>query len=71
MRTKKAVSKKGKTEKQNKSLSHKDADTFKEWPSEEDIREKAMEIYHQRIERGEYGNAETDWLEAERYLMEE
>lgn len=43
----------------------------KSLPGEEEIREKAMEIYHQRIERGEYGNAETDWLEAERVLMDE
>jgi hypothetical protein len=30
-------------------------------PSEEEIREKAMEIYNQRIEREEYGTPEDDW----------
>jgi hypothetical protein len=37
-------------------------------PTEEEIREKAKEIYLQRIDRGENGNAEEDWLEAEKYL---
>jgi DNA primase large subunit len=47
------------------------ADEFiarKSKPSEEEIREKAMEIYIQRIERGEYGTPEDDWLEAEGLL---
>jgi hypothetical protein len=39
-------------------------------PGEEEIRAKAMEIYHQRIERGEEGTPENDWLEAENYLRE-
>jgi hypothetical protein len=36
--------------------------------SKDEIREKANQIYLQRIERDEYGTAENDWLEAERLL---
>jgi hypothetical protein len=36
--------------------------------SEEKIREKAKEIYHERIVRGEHGTAEDDWLKAEELL---
>ncbi len=39
-------------------------------PGEEEIREKARDIYEQRIERGEYGTAEKDWFEAEAYLRD-
>jgi hypothetical protein len=37
-------------------------------PNEEEIRKKASELYHQRIETGEHGTAEEDWIEAEKYL---
>jgi hypothetical protein len=37
-------------------------------PLEDDIREKANEIYLQRIDRGEEGSAENDWIEAEKFL---
>jgi hypothetical protein len=37
-------------------------------PGEEEIREKAEEIYYQRMERGEYGTAEEDWFNAVEYL---
>jgi hypothetical protein len=37
-------------------------------PSEGEIRELAEIIFHQRMERGEYGTAEEDWLRAEEYL---
>ena len=37
-------------------------------PSEEEIREKASEIYYERIARGEHGTAESDWHEAEELL---
>jgi len=37
--------------------------------SQEEIREKANEIYLQRIERGEYGTSESDWSEAEKFLQ--
>ena len=40
----------------------------KSFPSEEDIREKANEIWLQRIERGEDGTPENDWIEAENYF---
>jgi hypothetical protein len=39
-------------------------------PSEEQIRQKAEEIYYQRTERGESGSALTDWLAAEAMLSE-
>jgi hypothetical protein len=38
--------------------------------SQDEIREKANEIYLQRIERGEDGTAELDWIEAEKLLNE-
>jgi len=38
-------------------------------PSEDEIRELAEIIFYQRIERGESGTAEEDWLEAEEYLI--
>jgi hypothetical protein len=38
-------------------------------PTEEAIREKAREIYFERIARGEHGTAEDDWKEAEELLM--
>ena len=37
-------------------------------PGEEEIREKAREIYYERIGRGEHGTPESDWLEAEELL---
>jgi hypothetical protein len=37
-------------------------------PTEDEIREKANEIYLQRIDRGEHGTAEDDWIEAEKLL---
>jgi len=37
-------------------------------PTEEEIRELAEIIYHQRINRGDQGSAEEDWLEAEKIL---
>lgn len=37
-------------------------------PTEEDIRNKASELYHERIQSGEHGSAEEDWAEAERYF---
>ena len=52
----------GKTIKKNKVTSGKNV------PSEEDIREKAREIYYERISRGEHGTPEGDWREAEELL---
>jgi hypothetical protein len=37
-------------------------------PTEDQIREKAKEIYHQRLLRGEYGTAQEDWAKAEKLL---
>jgi hypothetical protein len=37
-------------------------------PREEEIREKAKEIYNDRIARGEHGSAENDWHKAEELL---
>jgi hypothetical protein len=34
----------------------------------DEISEKANEIYLQRIERGEQGTAEQDWINAEKHL---
>lgn len=42
----------------------------KTWPGEVEIREKAEEIYYQRIERGEYGTPEEDWFRAKEYLRD-
>jgi hypothetical protein len=46
----------------------KQVDTVKSAPTEEQIREKAKEIYHQRLLRGEYGTAQEDWIKAEKLL---
>jgi hypothetical protein len=43
--------------------------TKKSVPGEEQIREKAREIYLERIARGKHGTAEDDWREAEDLLM--
>jgi hypothetical protein len=40
----------------------------KKGPSEEDIRAKAKEIYHERIAKGEHGTAEEDWHKAEAFF---
>jgi hypothetical protein len=37
-------------------------------PTEDELRAKAEEFYHQRVDRGEYGTAEGDWLAAEEYF---
>lgn len=42
--------------------------TAKASPTEEEIREKAKEIYYERIARGEHGTPEGDWHEAEEIL---
>ena len=39
-------------------------------PSEDEIRELAEILYHQRISRGEHGSEIEDWLAAESYLNE-
>ena len=52
----------------SKPVKSRKATSVKSQPSEEEIRAKAKEIYLQRIERGEYGNAIDDWRKAEELL---
>lgn len=59
-----------KVTKGNESLNSSHLRIEKAVPGEEEIREKARDIYEQRIERGEYGSAEKDWFEAEAYLRD-
>jgi hypothetical protein len=40
-------------------------------PTEEQIRDKAREIYHERLKRGEYGTANDDWHQAEKLLSKQ
>ena len=62
----KTVSKPKKTTASVKTI--KKVTTAKSVPSEEEIREKAREIYYERISRGEHGTPEDDWREAEGLL---
>ncbi len=64
----KAISKPKKTSDSVKSIKSRKATTIKSLPSEEEIRDKAREIYYERISRGEHGTAEGDWREAEELL---
>ena len=50
------------------AVKSKKVTTTKSGPSEEEIREKAKEIYQERIARGEHGTKEDDWLKAEELL---
>jgi hypothetical protein len=51
-----------------KTVINKKVAATKSGPGEEEIREKAKEIYQQRIVRGEHGTALNDWLKAEELL---
>jgi hypothetical protein len=64
----KVISKPKKTSKAGVSVKSKKVTTSKSGPREEEIREKAREIYYERIARGEHGTEESDWLEAEELL---
>jgi hypothetical protein len=64
----KAISKPKKTSEAGKAVKSRKVTTSKSGPSEEEIREKAKEIYHLRIERGEDGTTVDDWLKAEELL---
>jgi hypothetical protein len=64
----KTVSKPKKTSDATKTVKKKKTDTVKYVPTEDEIREKAREIYYERISRGEHGTAEDDWKEAEELL---
>jgi RAB protein geranylgeranyltransferase component A len=63
----KTVSKTKKTPDAVKTVKKKGA-TGKYIPSEDEVREKAREIYYERIARGEHGTPEGDWREAEELL---
>jgi hypothetical protein len=64
----KPVSKPKKTSDETKTVKKKKTVTAKYVPTEDEIREKAREIYYERIARGEHGTAEADWKEAEDLL---
>jgi len=70
MKTSKANSKSGNSSKDAGTVKCKKVAIRYPAPDEEEIRKKATEIYHQRIERGEEGTPENDWFEAENYLRE-
>jgi RAB protein geranylgeranyltransferase component A len=64
----KTVTKPKKTSVAGKTVKKKKVTTGKIVPSEDQIREKAREIYYERISRGEHGTPEGDWREAEELL---
>ena len=64
----KTVSKPKKTPNAGKTVAKKKVTAGKYIPTEDEIREKAREIYYERISRGEHGTAESDWREAEELL---
>ena len=64
----KVISKPKKTSERGETVKNKKITTSKSGPSEEEIREKAKEIYHQRIDRGGNGTASDDWHKAEKLL---
>jgi hypothetical protein len=65
----KAISKPKKTSGTGKPVKSSKTKSAKAKPTEEEIREKAREIYYERIARGEHGTPEDDWREAEEILM--
>jgi hypothetical protein len=64
----KTISKPKKTSDTAKTVKEKKVSSAKYVPSEDEIREKAREIYYERIARGEHGTPEGDWREAEELL---
>jgi hypothetical protein len=64
----KTVSKPKKTTDAAKTPKNKKVTAGKYVPTEDEIREKAREIYYERIARGEHGTPEDDWHEAEELL---
>ena len=64
----KVINKPGKTSGTDNSLKNKSNPTRSTQPTEEQIREKAKEVYHERLKRGEYGTALDDWHTAEKLL---
>ena len=70
MKTSKEKSTQKKSSNKIVTLNNNNATFMNSGPGEEAIREKAEEIYYQRINRGEYGTAEDDWRKAEEYLKD-
>lgn len=70
MKNSKSVNKSKKSINVKDSAKSKKVTVSNSVPSEADIREKANEIYNQRIERGEHGTPENDWIEAEKYFSD-
>jgi hypothetical protein len=64
----KLAGKTGKTSQTGNELKNKSNPAGKTKPTEDQIREKAKEVYHERLKRGEYGTALDDWNTAERLL---
>ncbi len=64
----KATSKPKKTSDAVKEVKIRKVATRKSEPTEDEIRKKAEEIYHQRIARGEHGTALDDWNKAKELL---
>jgi uncharacterized membrane protein len=64
----KAVNRPKKTSEAREAVKSEKVSTSKSGPSEEEIRKKAKEIYHERIARGEHGTSEDDWLKAKELL---
>lgn len=61
-------SKTKKTSGTGKTVKSRKVTVPKSSPSEEEIRIKAKEIYHERVAKGVHGTAEEDWLNAEHLL---
>jgi hypothetical protein len=64
----KLISKPGKTSGADNSIKNKTNPTRSSQPTEEQIRDKAKEVYHERLKRGEYGTSLDDWHQAEKLL---
>jgi len=70
METSKKSNQSGKTSASTGSVKSKKVTISNFTPDEEEIREKARDLYYQRIENGTQGTPENDWFEAEDYLRE-
>ena len=66
--TKNQTTSKPKTTSTGKADSTKKVTTSKSNPTEEEIRIKAKEIYHERMIKGIHGTSEGDWIQAEKLL---
>ena len=68
MKTVKESGKPKKVSSKKETLQSMNVDILKPAPSEEDIRQKAAEIYYHRLVRGENGSATEDWFKAESFF---